>query len=97
MRSRTQSLDAPVLLTTDDESIAVEGRNLGWTVPFIRPPELSGDEATSVDAVLHLLDWRIAQGKSDPRMVMLLQTTSPLRGGESLAAAVALMEIKFQY
>ena len=84
-------LGAPVLLSTDDDAIAAEGRRLGWLVPFRRPPELSTDAAATVAAVLHALDWFRAEKGNDPATVMILQPTSPFRGGACLKAAAAAL------
>lgn len=85
-------LEAPVLLSTDDEAIAAEGRRIGWQVPFLRPAALAGDEAPTFGAVLHALDWWRATHGADPAAVMVLQPTSPLRGGACLRSAVALLD-----
>jgi len=84
-------LGAPVLLTTDDDAIAAEGRRLGWLVPFRRPAELATDKATTVAAVLHALDWSRAEKGRDPAAVMVLQPTSPFRGAACLKAAMAAL------
>lgn len=84
-------LTAPCLLTTDDDEIAAIGRDLGWMVPFRRPPDLSNDDATTVDTVLHALDWFAAEHQGDPAAVMVLQPTSPLRGGDVLRRALAIL------
>lgn len=60
------------------------GRELGWMAPFRRPARLAGDDATTADAVLHALDWFTAEHGGDPQAVMVLQPTSPLRGGAVL-------------
>jgi CMP-N,N'-diacetyllegionaminic acid synthase len=87
------ALKAPVLLTTDHEPIASEGKRLGWTVPFLRPPELATDDAPTIDAILHALDWYCEhQGGHDPAAVMVLQPTSPLRGGNCLVVANKLLQ-----
>ncbi|MGE4220032.1 MAG: acylneuraminate cytidylyltransferase family protein [Alphaproteobacteria bacterium] len=80
-------LDAPVLLSTDDPAIAAEGRRVGMTVPFVRPAGLANDTATSVDVALHALDWFAAETGAEPDLLMLLQPTSPLRGGRCLTVA----------
>ncbi|MEZ5670401.1 MAG: acylneuraminate cytidylyltransferase family protein [Alphaproteobacteria bacterium] len=85
-------LAAPVLLTTDDAAIAAEGQRIGWQVPFLRPAALAGDAAPTVGAVLHALDWWRATHGADPAAVMVLQPTSPLRGGACLRRAVALLD-----
>lgn len=81
-------LDAPVLLTTDDDAIAAEGERSGMRVPFRRPSNIAGDTAPTIEAVLHALDWFRDEHGSEPDAVMVLQPTSPLRGGSILRAAV---------
>ncbi len=85
------AIHAPVLLSTDDEAIATEGNRLRWRVPFRRPAALATDDATTEDVVLHALDWNFANNGSDPEQVMVLQPTSPLRGGACLRAAIELL------
>jgi len=84
-------LNVPVLLTTDGEAIATEGQRLGWKVPFRRPAALATDEATTIDVVMHALDAYAADAGHDPAIVMVLQPTSPLRGGACLRAALDLL------
>jgi len=84
-------LVAPVLLTTDDEAIAEEGRRYNMQVPFLRPAHLAGDAAPTADTVLHALDWFRDDTGADPEMVMVLQPTSPLRGGDCLRTSVELL------
>jgi CMP-N-acetylneuraminic acid synthetase len=84
-------LDAPCLLTTDDEEIAAAGRELGWLVPFLRPAELARDDSPTEPAVLHALDWFARHRNGDPEMVLVLQVTSPLRGGACLRQGLELL------
>lgn len=88
---RESRLNAPCLLSTDDEAIATAGRALGWWVPFLRPRELATDEATTAAAVLHALDWHKAERGIDPEILLLLQVTSPFRRGARLVEAVSLL------
>lgn len=85
------ALGAPVILSTDDDDIAREGKRLGWQVPFRRPAELSSDDAPTIAGVLHAVDWYAEAHGADPKATMVLQTTSPLRGGYSLREAVGLL------
>lgn len=88
---RLSGLLAPCLLTTDDPEIAAAGQNLGWMVPFLRPANLATDTASSVDAVIHAVDWFKNSNGNDPRLVMLLQTTSPLRNADLLNEGITLI------
>ena len=67
-----------VMLSTEDEEIAAEGRRHGAEVPVLRPPELAGDLARSVDAWRHA--WLIAEEEWGTFPIsLLLEPTSPLR------------------
>jgi len=80
------------LLSTDEGAIADHGRALGWTVPWLRPAAISGDEAATVDAVLHAVNWVEEAHTLDPDTVMVLQPTSPLRGADCLKRALDLLQ-----
>ena len=51
-----------VIVSTDDEEIADIARECGAEVPFLRPPELSGDYAGTVPVVRHAVEWHGHQG-----------------------------------
>lgn len=80
-----------ILVSTDSPQIAKIAEDLGLTVPFIRPSNISGDNATSVDVALHALNYYEQQGKSF-EYVMLLQPTSPLRQVADITMAVETLE-----
>lgn len=76
-----------ILVSTDDPSIASVSSTAGALVPWLRPSELATDAATSVDAVLHALDWYESEhGVVDG--LMLLQPTSPYRSREIILEGV---------
>ena len=81
-----------VLLTTDSTKIANLGKNIGWNVPFLRPKNLSQDKTTTLDVVLHALNWRIENGFKDPKYILLLQLTSPFRGKESIESTIKILK-----
>ena len=87
------SLDA-VVVSTDDEAIADVARRAGAEVPFLRPASLAGDLASSIDVVLHAVDWLAAAGRNFD-IVVLLEPTSPLRAPEDIERGLArLIESK---
>jgi len=90
---RSRCLDR-VITSTDDDEIAQVARQLGAEVPFLRPADLASDTATSVEVVLHALDWLQQNEYAQPDFVMLLQPTSPLRTAEDIEAAVVLQREK---
>lgn len=72
-----------ILVSTDDSSIASISSTAGALVPWLRPSELATDTATSVDVVLHALDWyESVHGVVDG--LLLLQPTSPYRSREMI-------------
>jgi CMP-N,N'-diacetyllegionaminic acid synthase len=85
------AIDAPVLLSTDDAAIAEQGRALGWCAPFERPAALAADATPTLPVLMHALDWFRVERDGDPDAVLLLQVTSPLRGGAVLREGVALL------
>lgn len=76
-----------VLVSTDDEEIAQVSNACGAEVPFLRPPELAGDTAKTIDAVLHAIETLRKIGETFDSLV-LLQPTSPLRTAEDIDKAV---------
>jgi CMP-N,N'-diacetyllegionaminic acid synthase len=80
-----------VVLSTDDEEIADEGRRCGLEVPFLRPAELARDDTPSLPVIQHALAWLEAAGHRFDA-VCLLQPTSPFRPPGLIDGCVGLME-----
>jgi len=77
-----------ILVDTDDEEIAREGRAWGAEVPFLRPAELARDETPTAGSVVHALGrYRESGWAADG--LLLLQPTSPLRSAEDVIACAA--------
>ncbi len=83
--------EARCLLSTDDAAIAEAGRACGLAAPFLRPAALAGDTASSVDVVLHALDWLAETHDEHPAWVLLLQPTSPFRPPAAIDRAWAML------
>lgn len=82
-------LEARVVVDTDAEIIAAEGRRHGAWVPSLRPPELALDDTPIVASVLHAVE-RVAESGWVPDWIVLLQPTSPLRAPEDVRACIEL-------
>ncbi|MDD5773369.1 MAG: acylneuraminate cytidylyltransferase family protein [bacterium] len=78
-----------IIVSTDDEKIAVISRKYGAEVPFIRPKELATDNAKTIDVILNIQKW--FEGHNDYYdAIMVLQPTSPLRKKEHIRESVEL-------
>lgn len=81
-----------LVLSTDAREIADIGREWGAEVPFLRPADLAGSEASAIDTVLHCLEQLEIEEGRHYEWVLLLQPTSPLRTAGDIAAALDLAE-----
>jgi CMP-N-acetylneuraminic acid synthetase len=87
---RTRSC-TKLVISTDSEEIAEEARRHGVTVPFMRPPELATDTATSSDVIAHAIEQLERAGESYDA-IMLLEPSAPFTRAEDYDGAVALFE-----
>lgn len=76
-----------LILSSDDAEIIRVARDLGCEAPFVRSPQLSGDQASSIDVVLDALDRTPGH-----QIALLLQPTSPLRAAADIDGALERME-----
>jgi CMP-N,N'-diacetyllegionaminic acid synthase len=81
-----------VLVSTDDEAIAAEGRRAGAQVPFLRPADLAGDAAPVIAAIRHAVATLEAAGGPPFDLVALLEPTSPLRTPDLVRQTIAIAE-----
>lgn len=77
-----------VIVSTDSMEIADVAKSFGADVPFLRPEHLSGDTASSIDVVLHTIDYMAEHG-SEYDLVVLLEPTSPLREASDISGAIS--------
>ena len=76
-----------LIISTDSKKIADVAKQYNCEVPFMRPSELSTDDANLNDVILHTLDMI-----GDPYdIVIILQPTSPLRDSEDIDHALEFM------
>lgn len=87
-----QYVDTTVVSSDDPETIEI-ARNYGAEVPFIRPIELSTDEASSIDVVLHAIDYYKKERDIHFELVVLLEPTSPLRDCSDIDRAIEQLRV----
>lgn len=79
-----------VIVSTDDNEIAEVSLAAGAKVPFLRPSVLASDTASSVDVVIHAINFLEAKEQMFD-VVLLLEPTSPLRDVVDIQTALNLM------
>jgi YrbI family 3-deoxy-D-manno-octulosonate 8-phosphate phosphatase len=77
-----------VLVSTDDEEIAVVARAWGAETPFLRPAELAQDDTPDLPVFRHALEWLAENENYHPDVVIQLRPTSPIRPKGCVDAAV---------
>ncbi len=78
-----------IIVSTDCQEIKRVAEQTGLSVPFLRPSELATDEAGSYEVLLHALNYVEAKGEK-PEIIILLQTTSPLRKRHHIEEALEI-------
>ncbi|NOX57433.1 MAG: NTP transferase domain-containing protein, partial [Planctomycetes bacterium] len=76
-----------IVVSTDDDAIAEEAHRCGAEVPFVRPADVANDNATSVNAIRHAVDW-FGERSVTFSEVVLLQPTSPLRSLDDVVQTI---------
>ncbi len=82
-----------VLCTTDDAEISDIALAYGAQVPFLRPLHLASDTASSIDAILHAVDYLEKQGEHYD-YILVLEPTSPLTTTADIEVALAMLHAR---
>lgn len=82
----TKEIDK-VIVSTENKEIASISEKYGAEVPFLRPVELAQDSSTSIDVLLHAVNYFENLGKFYD-LTVLLEPTSPLRKKDDLSNAI---------
>ena len=84
--SNSCSLIDDTYVSTEDAEISEISKGNNAEV-IERPDELAGDDSSSIDVILHVLDYLENRGEL-PDLFVLLQPTSPLRTSEDIEASI---------
>ena len=80
----------PIILSTDDDAIKKVGFNLGLEVLFTRPSILSKDDTPSTPVIQHAVKIFQEQRDSCPKVIVVLQPTSPFRTSRHIDEALEI-------
>jgi N-acylneuraminate cytidylyltransferase len=79
-----------IIVSTDDAETAAIARLAGAEVPFMRPPELSGDKVPTLPVLQHATTFAEREEGLMYDLVMLLQPTAPFRSAQDIRDAVQM-------
>jgi len=89
--AQNSKLTTRVICSTDDEKIAAIARQYGAETPFLRPAELSGDDANDSSFTVHAIKWFKKNENWDTDIVIILRPTSPLRDPADIDGLIKMM------
>lgn len=76
------------IISTDSKDIQLLARELGADAPFLRPNHLATDEATSVAALVHAVEWIEQNSGKQFDYVVEIMATNPLKNAEDIDACL---------
>jgi pseudaminic acid cytidylyltransferase len=65
-----------VIVSTDDQEIAVIAQSYGAEVPFVRPDDISDDFTTASQVIVHAIKW-LERQNLDAELVCCIYATAP--------------------
>ncbi len=80
-----------LIVSTDDDEIAMISGNSGAEVPFIRPKKFAEDRTKSIDFIMHAIKFYEEKNIYFDDMI-LLQPTSPLRKSHDIEEAYTIFD-----
>jgi len=80
-----------VIVSTDSGEIADIARSFGADVPFLRPAELATDTSSTIDVLLHAMDWMEMKENFAFDILLLLHATTPLRSVIDIEQCIELL------
>ena len=85
------NLISKTVVSTDDDEIAKISKNLGASVPFIRPSELAEDDTEDFPVIEHALNELESIYSEIIDIIVLLRPTSPLRPPKLIERGLELL------
>ncbi len=87
-QARGSSRITRVIVSTEDHEIAEAARRYGAETPFLRPPALAADDTPDLPVFQHALTWLREHEHYEPRVVVQLRPTAPVRRVEIIDLAI---------
>lgn len=79
-----------IIVSTDDAEIAEVAYAIGAEIPFIRPPELSGDHIGTIPVIAHAIEW-MNRNHSPIELACCIYATAPFLQPQDLIRGLELL------
>lgn len=86
-----------IVVSTDDQEIADLALTHGADIPFMRPAQLADDHATTIDVILHALDWAESEGLMVEALCCIYPVTPLLTADDLITAHSRMLETGADY
>ncbi|MBT6938627.1 MAG: pseudaminic acid cytidylyltransferase, partial [Candidatus Marinimicrobia bacterium] len=86
-----------IIVSTDDEEIAVVAKSRGAEVPFMRPVKLSNDYVGTTEVITHAVSWMHEQGWQPDAVCCIYATSIFLNKDDLVKGLKALNTGKWKY
>jgi CMP-N,N'-diacetyllegionaminic acid synthase len=90
--AKNTQVSGDVWVSTDSEKYAQIAKQYGAEIPFIRPDYLATDDASSMDVVLHAMEYASSLNEKYD-YIGLLEPTSPFMQSSDLDKAIELLNL----
>ena len=80
-----------IIVSTDDQEIAEIAKNFCTEPPFIRPSHLAQDESSTMDVLLHAIEWCKNNENQSYDIILLLHANAPLRNLEDIRNCIEIL------
>ena len=80
-----------VIISTDDEEIALVAKRYGAEIPFMRPAHLADDYTHTTAVIAHAIEWQNSHGEAASK-VCCLYATAPFVQATDLQEAYNILE-----
>lgn len=91
LAAKNSKVISRVVVSTEDSHIANISKSFGAEVPCLRPKELAEDSSNVIEAIFHMLNYLKTKENYNPKYIVLLQGTSPLRNSNHIDEALEKM------
>ncbi|OGS03948.1 MAG: hypothetical protein A2204_01145 [Elusimicrobia bacterium RIFOXYA1_FULL_47_7] len=89
--ARRSKLIDRTIVSTDSPEIAKVAKNFGAELPFIRPAYLAADKSSTIDVLVHAINFMQDELNYDFDIIVLLHATTPFRTSKDVDSSIKLL------